>query len=124
MQQQKWRLGPAALALALGATGTMLVQPTVAHAAKAGRAGRKGGQALPALTPRLLEQVLGKPLTDDQKKGVQEAQKTYLESVAKAVGLTPDELKAKVLEYRKAHRGDKRAGGATQPPATTPPAGQ
>ncbi len=53
----------------------------------------------------MLEKVLGKPLTDDQKKGVKDAADAYNESVAKALGMTADELKAKLQEYRKNNPG-------------------
>lgn len=127
MIQKKWTLGATALAFALGTTGTLMLHSTDAFAAKGGKIGKVGGKGghkkerdLPPLSAATLAGALGKPLTADQTKAVEDAQKTYVESVAKAVGLTPDELKAKVREYRKAHKG--RKGGAPTAPTVAPPA--
>ena len=106
-----------ALALMLG-TATTNMSP--AHAAKgdkkAAKAGNKAGgkrdRPMQTLNGEMLGKVLGKPLTAEQKTALDEANKSYGESVAKAVGMTVPELKAKIAEYRKANPGGKGGGGA------------
>jgi hypothetical protein len=122
MKQQKWILGPAILALAIGTTLTSIAQPAgrtetpkVGRQGKRNRAGRAQGNVRAARatmvpSPQVLEKVLGKPLTDEQQKAVADAAQVYLENVAKVVGLTPDELKAQVQEYRAAQREARRQG--------------
>jgi hypothetical protein len=115
--KSKWMIGTA-LAVALSAGSLIEAQAapakkegkTLLAQAKGKRAGKgkraaKGPQVIPA---QQLEKILGKPLTDEQKKGIADAANAYNESVAKALGLTIDELKAKVQEYRKNNPG--RAG--------------
>jgi hypothetical protein len=58
---------------------------------------------------------LGTPLTEEQRKGVDAAAQTYMESVAKAVGLTAEELKAKAAEHRQAQREKRKAAPAQAP---------
>ncbi|MDQ3814215.1 MAG: hypothetical protein M3347_09730 [Armatimonadota bacterium] len=135
MKHQKWIVGPAALALALGTSGLAMAAPdagggTTPKAGKrANRAGRnKRAAAQTVLTPKMLENVLGRTLTEAEKTAIGDAVKAYHESVAKAVGLTTDELQAKIKEYRAAQRakGGKAgggAGGATGGGTTTPAGG-
>ncbi len=95
-----------ALALSLAVTGSQLIaapgdgkgkgQDSSRH-----KGGKKGAQNAPAMMQiKRIEQVLGTPLTDDQKKAVQEATKAYNESLAKAVGLTLEEWNAKQKAFR------------------------
>lgn len=87
---------------------------------KPGARNRAARGRVAPVTPKVLEEALGKPLTEEQKKAIAEATEAYNAAVAKAVGLTPDELKAKV----KANR-DKRGKGEGAPAnneKTTPPA--
>jgi len=126
MKHQKWMLGPAAVAFVLGTTGVTMAAPAAGgdttpaagkqgRGKRAGRAGQRanqGARGVTILNPQLLEKVLGKPLTEEQRKGVQDAATAYQESVAKAVGLTADELRTKVRAYRATQRGTGKAGGA------------
>ena len=124
MKKQHWFLGTAALALALGSTGIAPAQPpagdanTVAAgkaakgANRANRANRAGRQRpMPMVTTEVLGKVLGKTLTAEQSKAIEDANKTYLESVAKTVGLTTDELRVKMNEYRKTQRLERAGDG-------------
>lgn len=114
--KSKWMLG-AALAAAVGAGSLMNVQAAdkkdgkVLLAAKgdkkAGK-GKKGNARVMLFSPMMLEKYVGTPLTDDQKKAVKDAADAYNEAVAKALGTTVDDLKAKATQYRKDHP----AGGA------------
>ena len=119
--KSKWMMG-AALAAVVSAGSLVSTQaaPTqkegkVLLAAKgdkkAGK-GNKGNARVQLMAPQMLEKILGKPLTDDQKKGVKDAADTYNESVAKALGMTIDELKAKAAEYRKNNPGAGKGAGA------------
>jgi hypothetical protein len=121
MKQRKW-MAVSALAAVVGAGSLMAAQAApekatgkVLLAAKGDKkagAGKRGGRGPQVIPAQMLEKILGKPLTDDQKKGVKEAADTYNESVAKALGMTVDELKAKAQEYRKNNAGagkDKKA---------------
>jgi len=129
MRKQKWVIGALALAMATGAGTMAYSQPNAdAPAAKAGKQGRAGrgnragragrGARGPVQQQiRQLETALGAPLTDQQKQDIEAAHKTYMESVAKAVNLTPEQLQEKMKEARlkqRAERGDKagKAGGA------------
>ena len=105
-----------ALALMLGTATTNL---TPAHAAKGdakvgkGKKGAKKERPMPAITADMLGKVLGKTLTDEQATAVKDANTAYADSIAKVAGMTVDELKAKLAEYRKANPGGKGgAGGA------------
>ena len=116
-----------ALALVLGAGGTLL-HPAPAFAGKAAKAGKAAGKeakkdqrVIGSLTPDMLEKVLGKPLTPEQEAGVDDAQKTFVASVAKTVGLSQEELVAKIKEYRTEHRG-KGKTAAVAPAAAAPAA--
>lgn len=113
-----------ALALMLGAATTTM---TPAMAAKgAGKAGKVGKGAnkrpMQAMTPMMLGKVLGTPLTDEQATAVKDANKAYEEAIAKAVGLTVEDLKAKVTAYRKANAGGKGGAGKGAPDAPKPAA--
>jgi hypothetical protein len=103
MKLNKRVIAPALLALTLtasGITSTVVAQPRT-RAAKA--------KKTQLITPMMLEKVIGKPLTAEQKTAIADAAKTYQESVAKAVGLTPEELALQTKEYRKAQRTKKAA---------------
>jgi hypothetical protein len=124
VKQQKWIMGPAVMALALGTVGMMnqaaMAQPATTgnnaagagqqrkanRAARAQRAGKGARAAL--IAPQALERMLGKPLTEEQRKAVDAAAQTYMDSVAKAVGLTAEELKAKATEYRRTQRENRK----------------
>jgi hypothetical protein len=138
MKYQKWIIGPVVLSLALSATGISMAQPPTGGSetpktskqAKKNRAEKaqrntKAARAVPLPSPQVLEKVLGKPLTDEQRKAVNDAAQSYLENIAKAVGLTPDQLKAQMQEYRATQRETKKQGGqstgnADKDGATTP----
>jgi len=119
---QKWIAAPVLAALALGSTATWMAQaqPPAGGAAKGekkaregkGQKKQQGGKRTPMLNAKVLAVVLGKPLTAEQEQAIADAAKTYNDSVAKAVGLTPDELAAKVKEYRAAQRAEGKAGKA------------
>ena len=83
------------------------------------RAAKKKGKGKRAARPqggpvmqqiKLLETALGAPLTEKQKADVGAAHKTYQESVAKAVGLTTDELQVKLKAARQKTRAAKQEG--------------
>ena len=106
---RKLILGTALAALLAGAS----LQTAPVQAAKdpnkvKGKKGEKTERPMQNVTPDMLGKILGKDLTDDQKTQVKDANKAYGEAIAKAAGLTLDELKAKMVEYRKANP---RAGG-------------
>ncbi|MBV9866605.1 MAG: hypothetical protein JO316_14720 [Abitibacteriaceae bacterium] len=126
MKQQKWIVGSTALVLVLGTVGSALASTPsstngirIAQApgkkkGKKGKGGKQGGGA----PLKMLENALGRPLTDKEKQGVLDSYKTYQEGVAKSVGLTVPELQAKMKAYRAAHRGQAKGGaGATAAPA-------
>lgn len=102
---------PALLALTLGTFGIAELtqaQPEANTAAKPGRRGRAAkAKGAPLITPVMLEKILRAPLTPDQKAAVAEAAQAYQASIAKAVGLTTQELNAKAKEFRKAQRNKK-----------------
>lgn len=117
----KWMVGTA-LAVVLSAGSLMTAQAApakkegktlLAQAGKGKRGkGKRAARAAQVIAPQMLEKVLGKPLTEDQKKAIDEAAIAYNEAVAKALGITVDELKAKVQEHRKnnpARGGAKKA---------------
>ena len=117
-----------ALVLALSAGASLNVLSTPVLAAKTGKVAKnankeakKDERVLASLTPEMLEKVLGKPLTAEQTTSVTDAQKAFLASVAKGVGLTSDDLVAKIKEYRAAHRG-KGKNVAAAPTAAVAPA--
>ena len=136
MKQQKWIIAPVVLALALGTAGLSMAQPP-ADGAETPRAGKQGkrnraekGQrnakaawAAAVPSPQVLERVLGRPLTNEQRKAVDEAAQIYMENVARAVGLTPEELKAQLQKFRAAQREARKQGrksahdGGTTTPA-------
>ena len=109
-------------ALALVAGMTMVVNAATVQAqdgakkgnkeGKGARKGQRGGQMQAQF--KRIEDVLGKPLTQEQKTAITEAQKTYQESLAKAVGMTVAEWNAKQKEFREKNRanGGANAGGA------------
>jgi len=114
--KSKWMIGTA-LAVIVSAGSLISTQAApvkkegkVLLAAKGDKAGKgkKGGNRVQLIAPQMLEKILGQPLTEDQKKGVKEAADAYNTAVAKALGMTVDELKAKAQEYRKNNPG----GGA------------
>ncbi len=116
--KSKWMIGTA-LAVVLGAGNLMSAQAATSKTdgkvllaakgdKKAGK-GKKGNARVMLLQPQMLEKIIGKPLTDDQKKGVKDAADAYNEAVAKALGMTLDELKAKAMEYRKNNPPKKKA---------------
>jgi hypothetical protein len=127
MRKQKWVVALLALALAAGGSATAYAQPgaeapaKVGYANKAGKAGKQGragkvgragkgarGAHGPLLQQeKMLEKALGAPLTEQQKRDIEAAHKTYMESVAKAVGLTPEQLQEKMKEARRAGRAEK-----------------
>ena len=132
MRKQKWVVGALALALATGAGSIAYSQPNaeapVAKAGKQGRAGKgaragragkgmRGARGPVQQQIRQLESALGAPLTDQQKQDIEAAHKTYMENVAKSVGLTPEQLQDKMKEARqkqRAERGDKAGKAAKQ----------
>ena len=104
MNKKFWVAG--ALALSMAVTGNQLIAAPGDGKGK----GKKGAQNGPAIMQiKRMEQVLGAPLTDDQKKAVQEATKSYNESLAKAVGLTLDEWNAKQKAFREKQMAEKQA---------------
>ena len=102
-----------ALALMLGTASTTMNPAFAAKGdKKAGKAGRAANKRpMQAMTPMMLGKVLGTPLTDEQATAVKDANKAYEESIAKAVGLTVEELKAKMVAFRKANPGGKGGAG-------------
>ena len=128
MRKQKWVVGALALAMATGAGSIAYSQPPAGDgAAKAGkqgragkgnRAGKRAGHRGPVQQQiKMLENALGAPLTDQQKHDIEAAHKTYMENVAKSVGLTPEQLQDKMKEARqkqRAERGDKAGKAAKQ----------
>ena len=129
MKQWKTVAGATLLALTLSAT-LASAQGGVDGGGKqgkgakgAGKAGKKqGGQAaMMGQQFKRIEDVLGKPLTDEQKTAITESFKTYQESVAKTVGMTLDEWNAKQKEYRANQRkGGKAANKPADKPADKP----
>lgn len=111
MKTAKWMLGTAAVALMLGTATTTLTPAFAAKGDKKAGKGKNAQRPLPPVTPDLLGKVLGKPLTEEQTQAVKDANKAYEESIAKVAGLTAEELKAKIVEYRKANPA-RGAGGA------------
>jgi hypothetical protein len=117
MNRKFWIAGVTALALSV--SGSQVIAQNDAKPGKAGKEGKagkgqrgqKGGPA--QMQIKRIEQVLGTTLTDDQKKAVEEATKSYNESLAKAVGLTLDEWNAKQKEFR----AKQAANGANKPKA-------
>lgn len=108
MNLRKWMVGTTALALALCISSASFAAP---------KGGGKGGEKRAGKDPAAreimqLEKILGAPLTQQQKDDISAAQKTFKESVAKAVGLTTEQLDAKRKEYAQAHRGAGKGGGA------------
>ena len=109
MKVDKWICGPAlAVALGIGILGgSALAQPDANNPAKAenpavkearaDRKERKQSKEAKAARKEIkrLEIALGQPLTEEQQQAVIAAQKAYQESLAKAVGLTLEELEAK-----------------------------
>ncbi|HVF11433.1 MAG TPA: hypothetical protein VNA16_11550 [Abditibacteriaceae bacterium] len=138
---QRWivKMVAPALAVTLCAGMVAFAQPAVDEAGKAGnverraarikRAGKqKGGPVVRQI--KLLETALGAPLTEQQKADIRTAHETYQASVAKSLGLTADELQAKLKEARqkaraarqdakpaKARRGTKADAAAVDAPA-------
>ena len=109
MKQLKTLAAVAALALALNAglalaadDGNKGAETKAGKGAGKGKKGPKAGAGMQGQFKRI-EDVLGKPLTEEQKTAITDAQKVMQESVAKALGLTPEEWQAKQKEYRAAH---------------------
>lgn len=128
MQARKWLMGAAMVSFALGSAGATLAGDK-APRTKAPRAPKP-----PTLDKRevtLLEGVAGKPLTDEQKTQLLQAQETrnaaakaaadtYMAAKAQVMGMTVEELTAKEAAYRKEHSAKKTAaGGGGAAPATT-----
>jgi len=122
MRNQKWVIGALALAMAAGSALSVSVQAADgAGAAKTEKKakgekknregkGNKGARGPMMQQVKMLEKALGAPLTDQQKQDIEIAHKAYMEGVAKAVGLTPEQLQEKVKASReqdKVARGDK-----------------
>lgn len=124
MKHTKSLLGLAGLGIALV---SLAAQPACAGPGGA-RQGGKGDRAArgqrtmsPAKLIEHLEQVTGKPLTDDQKTAVTKAAETqqaankaasdlFMQQVAAALNTTEDDLKGK-LKGQKGAPGQKGAGG-------------
>lgn len=112
---RKLILGATLAALLAGAS----LQTETVQAAKdpnkaKGKKGERTERPMQNVTPDMLGKILGKDLTAEQTTQVRDANKAYGEAIAKAAGLTLDELKAKMAEYRKANppkrpAGDKKA---------------
>ena len=103
MRHRKWIVGPALVAMALSVAGSA---PTQAAGEKGGKGVRTGKKAdAGAKEFKRLEAVLGAPLTAQQKQDIEAATQTYQESVAKAVGLTKEDLQAKQKVYAAANKG-------------------
>ena len=121
----------AALLLAMSAFAPGHAQPApggavvaAKHAKPAKKAATKKApekKLVPLTNVRLLEKVLGKPFTDDQKDAFNAAATAYNESVAKTAGLTAGEVTAKIDEYKKANAAAKKAAGATPKVAAPAP---
>jgi hypothetical protein len=108
------------MGLAQAQDGANKTEKGAKGAGKAGRAGKgaqkgkRGGGMMQAQFKRM-EGVLGKPLTEEQKTAITEAQKTYQESVAKALGMTVEEWNAKQKEFRQnQQKNNPNAGGNAQ----------
>jgi hypothetical protein len=95
-----------ALGLAMAVTGSQLIAAPGDKKAGKGKRNQNG----PAMQQiKRIEQVLGTPLTAEQKTAVQEATKSYNEALAKAVGLTLDEWNAKQKAFREKQAAEKKA---------------
>jgi len=127
MKQWKTVAGATVLALAIS-VGSPMAQAAggdkgtgkgAGKGAGKGQKGQRGGMMQQQF--KRIEDVLGKPLTDEQKTAITDSFKTYQESVAKTLGMTLDEWTAKQKEYREAHKpGAKPAEKPAEPPAPKP----
>jgi len=132
MKTGKWMLGPAALVLALGVAGGASAKVSDKAPVRLAAAEKPAKVATPRkMTAKQIadiEQLSGKPLTDDQKQQLAEANTEknaaikaandkFHEQKAKILGMTDAELKAKEKEAAKKAADAKKAKAAAAPAA-------
>jgi hypothetical protein len=135
MKSRKWMLGPAALVLTLGVAGGASARDNGGAApVRLAAAPKPRAPKAPKLSPAtvtFLERLIGKPLTDDQKQQLLQAQEEqkaaikaandkFQEQKAKSLGMTVADLNAKEKDLKKMIAAEKKAEKAKAAPAAAP----
>ena len=102
----------AALVLCTAPVWAAPAKPAPKPAAKPGAVAKKPRQH--SKTIKRLEEILGRKLTDAEKAKVRVVRDVYDRDLARAVGLTAQQMDAKTKAYKAAHKNDDKDGGEAQ----------